>query len=71
MRSVTINNQAGSALHVINDANNIATVTAFSHDGRGVARIDGKAVFIDGALPGHSAPRVTSPEPVRRHSRLE
>lgn len=30
----------------------VATVTAFSHDGRGVARLDGKAVFIEGALPG-------------------
>src|SRR6266566_3526811 len=30
----------------------IATVESLSHDGRGVARIDGKAVFIDGALPG-------------------
>lgn len=29
-----------------------ATITALTHDGRGVARIDGKAVFIDEALPG-------------------
>lgn len=28
------------------------TVESLSHDGRGVARLDGKAVFIDGALPG-------------------
>lgn len=28
------------------------TVDSFSHDGRGLARIDGKVVFIDGALPG-------------------
>lgn len=27
-------------------------VDTLSHDGRGVARIEGKAVFIDGALPG-------------------
>lgn len=27
-------------------------VTSLSHDGRGVARLDGKAVFIEGALPG-------------------
>jgi len=27
-------------------------VDDLSHDGRGVARLDGKAVFIDGALPG-------------------
>lgn len=27
------------------------TVEKFSHDGRGIARIDGKATFIDGALP--------------------
>jgi 23S rRNA (uracil1939-C5)-methyltransferase len=32
----------------------VVTVTAFSHDGRGVARIDGKAVFIEGALPGET-----------------
>lgn len=28
------------------------TIGSLSHDGRGVAHIDGKAVFIDGALPG-------------------
>lgn len=29
-----------------------ASVEDLNHDGRGVARIEGKAVFIDGALPG-------------------
>ncbi len=29
-----------------------ADVVGLSHDGRGIARVDGKAVFIDGALPG-------------------
>ena len=28
------------------------TVESLSHDGRGVAHVEGKAVFIDGALPG-------------------
>lgn len=28
------------------------TVESLSHDGRGVARIDGKVVFVEGALPG-------------------
>ena len=29
-----------------------AEVTSLSHDGRGVARVDDKVVFIEGALPG-------------------
>jgi 23S rRNA (uracil1939-C5)-methyltransferase len=29
-----------------------ARVEALSHEGRGIARLDGKATFIDGALPG-------------------
>ncbi|GMR07114.1 MAG: 23S rRNA (uracil(1939)-C(5))-methyltransferase RlmD [Gammaproteobacteria bacterium] len=29
-----------------------ATIESLSHDGRGVTHIDGKATFIDGALPG-------------------
>jgi 23S rRNA (uracil1939-C5)-methyltransferase len=29
-----------------------ARIDSFTHDGRGVARVDGKPVFIDGALPG-------------------
>ena len=28
------------------------SIESMSHDGRGVARVDGKAVFVDGALPG-------------------
>ncbi|MDH4273396.1 MAG: 23S rRNA (uracil(1939)-C(5))-methyltransferase RlmD, partial [Gammaproteobacteria bacterium] len=27
-------------------------ITGISHEGKGVARVDGKAVFVDGALPG-------------------
>ena len=29
-----------------------ATITDLSHDGKGVTRIDGKAVFVSGALLG-------------------
>ena len=29
-----------------------ATVESLSHEGRGIAHIEGKTVFIDGALPG-------------------
>lgn len=29
-----------------------AVIDSFTHDGRGVARVEGKPVFIDGALPG-------------------
>lgn len=30
----------------------VATIESISHEGRGIARLDGKTVFIDGALPG-------------------
>lgn len=31
---------------------NIAVIESLDHEGRGVAHVDGKAIFIDGALPG-------------------
>ena len=30
----------------------VATIESLDHEGRGVARVDGKAVFVEGALPG-------------------
>jgi len=29
-----------------------AVIESLDHEGRGVARVDGKAIFIEGALPG-------------------
>jgi 23S rRNA (uracil1939-C5)-methyltransferase len=31
-----------------------ARIESFAHDGRGVSHVDGKAVFVDGALPGET-----------------
>jgi 23S rRNA (uracil1939-C5)-methyltransferase len=42
-----------------------AEVDSLSHDGRGVAHVDGKVVFIDGALPGEAVLFVYSAR--RRH----
>lgn len=30
----------------------VATIASLDHEGRGIARVEGKAIFIDGALPG-------------------
>ena len=43
------------------------TIADMTHDGRGVARVDGKAVFVDGALTGE---RVTA-EVVRKKRRFD
>ena len=45
-----------------------ACVESLSHDGRGVARVDGKVIFIDGALPGE---RVLFQYTARRRSNDE
>jgi 23S rRNA (uracil1939-C5)-methyltransferase len=42
-------------------------VVSLAHDGRGVARVDGKTVFVDGALPGETVMAV----PGRRHRRYD
>ncbi len=44
-----------------------ATITDLSHDGRGVARREGKAVFVRGALPGE---RVLA-QPTARHRHFD
>ena len=31
---------------------NIAVIESLDHEGRGVAHVEGKAIFIEGALPG-------------------
>lgn len=43
-----------------------AEVSALDHEGRGVARIDGKAVFVEGALPGEQV-RLRRTHRRRRH----
>jgi 23S rRNA (uracil1939-C5)-methyltransferase len=42
-------------------------IVSLSHDGRGVARVDGKTVFVDGALPGETVQAARS----RRHRRYD
>lgn len=43
----------------------VARIESLDHEGRGVAHVDGKAVFIDGALPGESVRFIYS----KRHKR--
>ncbi len=43
-----------------------AEISSLDHDGRGVARIDGKAVFVEGALPGEQV-RLRRTHRRRRH----
>jgi len=42
-------------------------VVSLAHDGRGVARVDGKTVFVDGALPGETVLAARA----RRHRRYD
>lgn len=45
----------------------VLDIDGWTHDGRGVGRADGKAVFVDGALPGEQVrARI-----VRRHARFD
>lgn len=37
----------------------IATIESLNHEGRGVAHVDGKAIFIEGALPGETVTYVS------------
>ncbi len=45
----------------------VLLIESLAHDGRGVARVDGKAVFVAGALPGE---RVKA-RPLKRHHRFD
>lgn len=45
----------------------VAQVTALSHDGRGIAHINGKTTFIENALPGETASFVYT----RQHSKFD
>jgi 23S rRNA (uracil1939-C5)-methyltransferase len=47
--------------------NNTTTISSLSHDGRGIANINGKVVFIEGALPGESV----SFNYTRRHNNFD
>src|SRR5690625_7908658 len=42
-------------------------ITDLTHDGRGVARVEGKALFVDAALPGETARVVVT----RRHRHFD
>lgn len=46
------NKMARTRKKVLPEAPVTATITSLTHDGRGVTHIDGKAMFIDAALPG-------------------
>jgi 23S rRNA (uracil1939-C5)-methyltransferase len=49
-RPLTRPSAAATAVHTADTAT--AAIESLNHDGRGVARVDGKVVFIEGALPG-------------------
>lgn len=45
-------------------------IVDLTHDGRGVARVDGKAVFVHGALPGERV-RITHPSVRKDHDEVD
>ncbi len=52
------------------EAGEVADIASLDHDGRGVARIDGKTVFVAGALPGERV-RIRRTRRQRRHDEAE